>query len=777
MKKILVTALSAAMLVTSVGLTACGSDDEELLSKFTLTETFVDDDFILPSTIGADKKEVSWTSSDTTSIEVTKRAEDWLADVKLGDDTKTVILTVKCGKATKSFEITVQALDVNYIAQKYNFKYDKASVFADFTLDDKFTIQGKEASLAWTIDQKYADYAKISADGKSCLVTESTIDTEIVISATFTYNSKTTTVPYRMTVSFEREHLQEVDYWYNNTGVSTTMSGYVVAIATEYSAQYGNVSLYMVDDDGCAGYYVYRLKTDNDNAALLKPGAHITVTNTTNTNYNGLIETNAGGNLVVDKDKSISAEEVAKKVYALDNDLLAKAPAAVYNESRLVSLEKWTVDSVAEKAPEAGSTGNLFTLNKGGIKVNVVVSKYLEGVYKTNKDDATWNALVALQGTIKAGDVISLKGLLGKKNGTYEIAPFVASDVKKEEGTASTIPTHVTNAQKAIAQVATVMDDNAGYTIIADKSFAVPTTIEGVEVSYKLLQQSRSVTIADGNIAIKAGKEDKAYIEVTYTAKDGDTVLYTTKTFHTIHSKSMTDAQVVDNVIFDFEMSETEIVSNMDLITTIKQFPGVNISWEILNTSELTGVSISTNGKTLLVTPSTAKEMTVKLKATVTYGTASDTIDDIVVKVLKVNPVATGTFVLGLQQVTLGKKLYFTGVNDKGYGTTTEKFDEAAKIQVAEVEGGYTLKVGDKFLELTDKHKLTLVDTTTGAWKYDHKLKVFTWTVEAEGGKIYYLGAYGTFDTISASETKYISGSNADNVGKTQFVVECKEVK
>ncbi len=660
MKKILVTALSAAMLVTSVGLTACGNEDEEILSKYTLKETFVDDDFVLPSTISG--KEVSWTSSNTDSIEVTKRTDDWLADVKLADDTKTVNLTVKCGKAEKSFEVTIQALDVNYIAGKYNFKYDKSSVYKDFALDSSFVYEGKTASITWTVDNKYTDYINISEDGKTCKVTESTIDQEVKINATFSYNSKTTTVPYRMNVTFERKHLQEVDYWYNNTGVSITMNGYVVAIATEYSSKYGNVSLYMVDEDGCAGYYIYRLKADDENAALLKPGAHITVTNTTNTNYNGLIETNAGGNLVVNKDKSISEEEVAKKVYALDNDLLAAAPATIYNTSRLVSLDKWTVDSVAEEAPAAGETGALFTLKKDKVKVNVSVSKYLEGAYKTKADNATWTALTALQGTIKVGDVVSLKGLLGKKDDTFEIMPFNATDVVKEDAAASTTPAHVNKVKDAISKVAKTMDDNAGYIIVADKEFALPT-VEGVEITYTLLQNSEAVTIGENKISIVAGKENKAYIQVNYTATDG-TNEYTTSTFHVIHSKSMTDEEVVDRVRFEFDLGVDEIMGSMALDTTVKEFPGATLSWSLKEAVD--GITVETDKKgTTLAVKLSETEREVVLVATISYGTAIAT-KEFTIKVLGVT-VAEGTV-----------KFDFGGITDKG----TKIPDDATALKV-----------------------------------------------------------------------------------------------
>lgn len=142
-----------------------------------------------------------------------------------------------------------------------------------------------------------------------------------------------------------------------------------------------------------------------------------------------------------------------------------------------------------------------------------------------------------------------------------------------------------------------------------------------------------------------------------------------------------------------------------------------------------------------------------------------------------VKSIAAGTYKLYLQQANLDKTLYFTGeINSSEYGATTENIAEAADVVVAVVEGGNTLKVGDKYLELytnsANKVRLTLVDTPTAAWVYNYELGVFTWK---EGETVYYLGTYSTYNTISASAISYISGDNADKVGVSQFVVNFKE--
>ena len=322
-----------------------------------------------------------------------------------------------------------------------------------------------------------------------------------------------------MTVGLNRTHLEEINYWYYNTGVSIDIKGYVVEIATPYDEGYGNVSLYVVDEEFLAGYYVYRVKTDSANAALIEVGAHVTITGTTNTNYNGLIETNAGGNLVVDTD--VPKIDVREHVYALDQDILGNVPAAIYHQSRLVSLTNWTVKSV-ESAPEAGSTATLFTLTKGGVDVSVAVSKYLEGAYKPTADDATWSALAALTGTVKEGDVVSVTGILGNYKGA-QIMPLKASDVVVG-GTADPDGTVYPGqtAAKAIAAVnAALKEAGADKRITKTTEFTLPTESNGVAIAYEICGSPRALTLDGSKFTVTPEKHEIATVKVTYTLKDG----------------------------------------------------------------------------------------------------------------------------------------------------------------------------------------------------------------------------------------------------------------
>lgn len=603
-RKIILILLALVFVFSCVALVACNKGEKEALDTYLLEQDnqLVDADFTLPVKIR--EYDVTWTSSDS-AITLEKRDSDYLAKVTLGDAVKEVTLTVSIGKLSKSFTVRVAEFDVYFIADHYNFVKDKTTVTEDFALDRSFTYQGKTATIDWSVSDAYADYIAISEDGNTCLVYPTSLLPSVRIKATFTYNNESTTYQYTMTVGLNRSHLEEINYWYYNTGVSIDIKGYVVEIATPYDEGYGNVSLYVVDEEFLAGYYVYRVKTDSANAALIEVGAHVTVTGTTNTNYNGLIETNAGGNLVVDTD--VPKIDVREHVYALDQDVLGNVPAAIYHQSRLVSLTNWTVKSV-ESAPEAGSTATLFTLTKGGVDVSVAVSKYMEGAYKPTADDATWSALAALTGTVKEGDVVSVTGVLGNYKGA-QIMPLKASDVVVG-GTADPDGTVYPGqtAAKAIAAVnAALKGAGADKRITKTTEFTLPTESNGVAIAYEICGSPRALTLDGSKFTVTPNKHEIATVKVTYTLKDGETVVYSTVQFFDVESLVPTASTIMDELVAPPAKAEKDF--ELD----------ANATWEVV---EGTGITIE-NGVAKLTR--TAEDQKVTLKATVSYNNETKT--------------------------------------------------------------------------------------------------------------------------------------------------------
>ena len=603
-RKIILILLALVFVFSCVALVACNKGEKEALDTYLLEQDnqLVDADFTLPVKIR--EYDVTWTSSDS-AITLEKRDSDYLAKVTLGDAVKEVTLTVSIGKLSKSFTVRVAEFDVYFIADHYNFVKDKTTVTEDFALDRSFTYQGKTATIDWSVSDAYADYIAISEDGNTCLVYPTSLLPSVRIKATFTYNNESTTYQYTMTVGLNRSHLEEINYWYYNTGVSIDIKGYVVEIATPYDEGYGNVSLYVVDEEFLGGYYVYRVKTDSANAALIEVGAHVTITGTTNTNYNGLIETNAGGNLVVDTD--VPKIDVREHVYALDQDILGNVPAAIYHQSRLVSLTNWTVKSV-KSAPEEGSTATLFTLTKGGVDVSVAVSKYLEGAYKPTTDDATWSALAALTGTVKEGDVVSVTGVLGNYKGA-QIMPLKASDVVVG-GTADPDGTVYPGqtAAKAIAAVnAALKEAGADKRITKTTEFTLPTESNGVAIAYEICGSPRALTLDGSKFTVTPDKHEIATVKVTYTLKDGETVVYSTVQFFDVESLVPTASTIMDELVAPPAKAEKDF--ELD----------ANATWEVV---EGTGITIE-NGVAKLTR--TAEDQKVTLKATVSYNNETKT--------------------------------------------------------------------------------------------------------------------------------------------------------
>lgn len=763
MKKITLVLLALLLVVSCIGLAACNNNAQKILDAYLLDqdEQLVDKDFVLPAKI--QDQAVTWTS-DNDAVQIEKRTDDYLAKVNLGDEVTAVKLTVTLGNASKTFTVRVAALDVYYLADQYVFTKENATVYEDFTLDRTFTFAGKTANISWTVDDSYSDYLTISEDGNTCVVFPTSLNPQVRIKATFTYGDETTTVSYKLTVGLQRSALEEINYWYYNTDVSVEIKGYVVAVADPYSEQFGNVSLYVLDEEFVGGYYAYRVKTDAENGALIEPGAYVTITGTTNTNYNGLVETNAGGNLVVDttKDKI----DVTDYVYAIDQDILGNVPGAIYHQSRLVSLTNWTVKSVATTAPEAGSTDTLFTLEKGGVEVPVVVSKYLKGVYDTAEGDATWEALCALQGTVKVGDVVSVTGLLGNYNGA-QIMPFSAEDVKTG-GTADPADTVYPGqtAAKAIEEVnKTLTDNKVDARITKATEFTLPTTSNGVEIAYELCRDSKSVVIEEGKFTVTPGKHELSTVKVTYTVKDGETVVYTTAQFFDIESLVPT----LDTMIDEIEVPPMELREDYKL--------DENATWTVK-----TGTGIEIVDGIAKVTR-TDKDQAVVLTATVTLNGESKSRDYYVTVIADpyagyvpevIETPAAGTYKLFMEQANLGKNLYFTGEMNGYYYATSEDAINGVDIVVTAgtAENTYTLSFVNKegvtkYLSIADdgSHINVLIGDTPYEWTWEAERNIITATL---GDTTYFLGTYGNYNTISASKVSYIE--DASDIGKSQFV-------
>ena len=777
-----IIALLVVVMVLCCCLTLAACNKTNVLDSyiFEMDGTTVSEDFTLPATIGGEK--ASW-KSDNTAIQTEKRDSDWLAKVTLPESGDVnVTLTVTVGKNSKNYTVRVKALDVYDFMNNYVFPKNKATIVDNFDLETSCTYKGKTATIAWSVEPEYELYIKVIENGTKLEVTPQSTQTQVQIKGTFTYGTESASQSYRMTVYKTLEGLELVNYWYTNTGVSIDMSGYVVAIATPYSEQYGNITFYMVNDDFTAGYYVYRVKATAAVAPKIVPGAHVTVTGTTNTNFNGLIETNAGGSVTVDEDKP--AINVNEKVYAIDEEILGNLPSTVYHESRLVSLSNWKVKSVcAEADKKVGDNFTLMTLTKGGVDVEIRISKYMEGAYATKKGDPTFDALWKLTETYPVDTMVNVKGILSNYKGTWQIIPIAAADMTKSDK--ATDPAdkkdyagmQVAAAIKAVkAEIVNVkLNDEKGKTVRvqANAEFTLPATVDGVSVVYTVEGKSNAVTIKDNKLTVKPGNPETTTIRATYKAGEFEAVQ-----FFFVESLIPTASSMLDDLAVPEQIREVA-----DLPTAPE---GATIEWKVVSGD--TSIAIK-DGQ--LIPTLKEKDAATIINATLTYNNVTRSKDYVVIVKAGKNAVAESdpfvegkAYVLALVQKNLDKTLYAINKMSGNFLATTDDPDSAAEIFVEIVkDAGYRLyfkgakdaknyisyKI-DKNSSGNDTAYITLVSKEAAVWKWDATNKAFATDIKiGEKTDTYYFGTYNTFDTISLSLLSYVKTSFPAFLGRIEF--------
>ena len=137
-------------------------------------------------------------------------------------------------------------------------------------------------------------------------------------------------------------------------------------------------------------------------------------------------------------------------------------------------------------------------------------------------------------------------------------------------------------------------------------------------------------------------------------------------------------------------------------------------------------------------------------------------------------PAVGSTYKFALTQANLGKVLYFTGAMSGNYLATSEDPTKAVDVTIEEVDGGVRLFFMDgetkmyidinEYTEGKAGVRITAEPTATFVW--NEECKVYTANV---AGADRYLGTYNTYNTMSASEIKYIAGDNLSKVGISQF--------
>lgn len=621
----------AMILVLSAvfALAACESAESKALKTLILpeNETIVEENFTLPKTLhsGEDSYPLTWESGNTAALKVTDpgaESETYTAEVYPQDETTPVTLTAKAGGATRDFRVLVTGVNALTFADNYEFSMTNKSTTTDFNLDTSWTYLGKNVTIAWTVVEG-ADFVEIQ-DGNKCHILNTPDDdsVQITLKATFTYGTDTASKNYSFTLSPNLTHEQEVLRRYSVVGSPLEIEGYILYI-NEVSASYGNATFWMIDEDFCSGYYLFRVSIDKASADKYVVGAHVKVTGDTAKNYNGLWENNSGGKVELVDDTVLTAAQIAEHTYDIDAELISGVDTALWHESTYVKLNGWKVKALAKSKPTEADK-NLLTLTHSGVDIVVRLSKY---VFTSDKTDEL-NGVIAWYDKIKTameqGDVyVNVTGLLGNYN-AFQIQPVSADDIEivQSEGT-----NDGSKLKTAVEAVNDVVEANfEGRTIVGTKTVTFPVSSGDVKISYAVAGNVSNPTVAINNetgaFTITPTATRKNYdIKVTYTIGQA-----TYTGFFKLANQLLDDEGIIKAVRVALSLDKTDFDSDADLALPTNAdaygYEGVTIEWSVQDPEQTTWMTVS--GSTLQVRQP-ATEQVGTLIATVKRGTAEVT--------------------------------------------------------------------------------------------------------------------------------------------------------
>lgn len=810
MKKLLIVLLAAVCVLSCICLVACDYQTKINNYVFTIGDgSVVNEDFVLDGIVYDTK--VKWESSDEYVIKLTqnsytdvdddgnkKKEIKYTATVTRPAVDTEVTLTMSMGSQKREFHVWVTAVDVNDIMSDYVFPQEMATVMDDFTLATSHTYKqdnaaeadkyaDKTASISWNVaDEESKNYVSI-VDNNKCVITNNNLDPQVHIVGTFTYGVQTQQKEFTFYVTTKKEHKEQVNYWYNNTGVSQDMEGYVVAIAQPYNVSYGSVTFYMMDYDMCCGYYIYGANCDEATGNRIAPGVYVKVSNTTNTLFNGLYETNSGGKVEIDDTKQ--SIDVRDYIYAMDDEIIGMLPSAKTHQSMLVSLTNWKIAEVASKAPSEGKNSTILTLEKEGRKVTIATSKYLEGVYTTELGDATWEAFDTKRKELQAGQYVSVIGVLGYYRYAtesdaavtgHQIMPLSADDIVVTQEDASGTTYAGNKVAAMITRIENALKDANVNTVITGKGTTVilPASTSDTTVSYEILGGGTAITWlgaeADRTLRIVPGHHDQGRIEATITCGTFSTRYYFTIEYTNEAATKMLKTE------FDRLFLPNVTGSSLQLQTRGLTYSNVTISWDITDYAGLDdarhGLSIKDNVISINRRPD--NDTKIKLLATLTCY-----VDDVPTErkkevtisvkrnnVLAVNPAdfdTTGAtaYKLAIDNEQLKSQYYIVNkVKSSYYLDSTTKLEESDSIYIEAAEGGYKLyflvdeqknylcaKQNDSHVNLVSQALLD--DTTTATiWTAVEKDGVYTLQTTV-GSNTYTIGSEGTYNSFTLEKT------------------------
>jgi len=738
-KKIIIASAATMCL----GVTACAKYEDALSSYiFEYEERAVSNDFVLPRKI--DGLNVQWSSSNEDVIEIIRGVDEFTADVKVPDEDQEVTLTVKIGSEKKEYVVYVNALRPADFAANFSFAKNRGTVTDNFNLPTTFDYLGKTCEIEWSVEdvnsKNFLEVADVNGV-KVCKVTPSSLNPAVKLQAKFKFNGNTYSKSYDFTVSVYRDALEAADYWYNNTGVTQDFVGYVQQ-TNDVSSSFKNATVYVVNEEGTAGFYFYRVGYTGKVADLV-PGAKVKVSSVQSYAYSGLIEGSSTGTLTLVTDENGNNIVDTSKIvaYDLNDEILGGLPSTQYHTGRLVSLNGWKLTK-KETWPTEYGHATIATITNGDVSVDLRLTKYLANEY-SKLTDAKCTAIKADLDSFAVNSLVNVTGYLTRSTDTPE---DMTKGWQLYVSTGETTATHAITAATALAANTNAAKYKAAQTAVAtaintaglnkivtsEKSVNLPSTSSDVTLSYEIKTPTEHVTKDSTNkLTVAPGdKEEFVNIQVNATLA-GKTYI----SFFTVHSINKTPAEQVELEKGYFSL--TSVVANKAYELLPKLYEDVALTVAAKEGYENL-VTIDGNKITFLPVDEATE---CKIKVTFTNG--NEHVDKEITVSIPVterkgyypiaNPTVDTEYDVGVNSKALGKTYFVTGnmANTYYFGLSTKK-DDGKKATLETATGGYYLKINGKYVQITlniDKYNTTYTDAkdaNTTVWTIDDQNRFVT---------------------------------------------------
>ena len=655
----------------------------------------------------------------------------------------------------------------------------------DFQRIGVVPVGATKVQVVWTVDVS-EDLIKIVVEENGMVTIdvneECTEETPYVLTATVTdAEGKAHTLSWNHILPAKQDALDILKAAYalapgQELGYEVTLTGVITKVDTPYDANYGNISVIMVVD-GYEEYPIlcYRLK--GTGAENLTKEDTITVTGTI-VNYNGTIEFNSGCVL----DSYVKGDYVPSQAPDSMTQIVDEAYALGANQE---------LDYIAVLTGKITKIKTPYDTGYGNISVEIEV----EG--REGKPILCYRMKGPGAETLEINDTITVSGTI-----TNYVGSSGYSTIEYKAGCTLLNVVKGSGAPKAPDSMTQIVDE--AYALGANQDLLYEATLTGVITKVKTPYDS-----GYNNVSVEivvAGREDKPILcyRMKGTGADiidvGDTITvkgYITnyvgdKGYNTIEYKA--GCQLLSYVINDktatLEEAATKLqesypdgfkngIELVDALTV--RTTEFTVAWAVETANEVAAKIV--DGK-LVLTPAD-EDVDYKLTATISNaaGETKTVSWDLVVstKFLEVTQV-TGApevgvaYKWGLVQKKLDGKptLYFAGAMNGYYGATTKNAEEAVDVVLETAEGGYYLSFTDpdgakKYVNVvvSGTHiNFTIADTAATVYAFNSEIGTLTTKLDNE---TYYIGTYGTFNTLSVSNLSYITGDKAGDLDTYSF--------